>query len=630
MNISIESATKSERSLADAPATVRVFTRAELDRNQWEYLSEMLNAIDGFMGIDHGIYSVAMARGIPDVNGTGNRLLVMLDGHILNSKLNGAWYDYDLSAAERVEVVIGPASCLYGADAFQGVVNIITLPAEGRQGGRAQAAAGSFDSFLGALTYKKTQGDFQFAAHLKAMSSEGFPIRGRALGPDGTTFASDDQSFEKPRNASLWLRYKGISAYYDHFNHHNGYRTYTNLHDDTRWNLIYNNFGIVAQASPSERAQAELRVYGGTGLGNSERFAMYLAPGQTPLRLSQREWFAGTQAEGRFQGERLGRLIAGAQFEHFDVSDFKRVATERPDTIGFVPSQTYHNLAGYLQLEKDLSPSVYLIAGLRYDYNSLFNSTLNPRGGMVFRLGEQTKLKMMYGQAFRAPDIYEMFTNDPNIRFIANPGLAPEKLKTFELSANTLVNSRIWLEALGYYNLMDDIIGATLLPDPANPQATTPTHTQYQNLGQADARGFTLRAILDLDWLKLSTGYTYNDSRDQEGAPLPNTNRNLWNNTIEIAPIQQISLIIRHFHCDEFTLLASNRYAPGKLPGFDRLDAVLAISRLPIKGLALGLRAENLTDVDAAFPGPRGGSGLFPGRSLYAPRAFMARVSYDF
>jgi len=240
-------------------------------------------------------------------------------------------------------------------------------------------------------------------------------------------------------------------------------------------------------------------------------------------------------------------------------------------------------------------------------------------------------MKCMYGQAFRAPDVYEMYSTDKtNIKFVQNDHLNPEILKTFELSGNSVITDYLWFEIIGYYNIMNNIIGAVTIPNPNNPLETPPTYTQYQNIGHANSKGINANAILNFKYAKLSLSYTYNLSENEDGEQLANTNHTIFVNSLELKPLKNLNVTVNYFYYDDFSLSKTNIYYPQKLPGFSRFDVVVLYSNFLLKGLGLSFRVDNLTDVDAGYPGARGGSGVFPGRNLFTSRAFYGKLAYSF
>ena len=173
----------------------------------------------------------------------------------------------------------------------------------------------------------------------------------------------------------------------------------------------------------------------------------------------------------------------------------------------------------YAQDEIRLGSKLVLNLGLRYDHYSTFGATTNPRAALIYNPRPRTTLKLLYGQAFRPPNVYELYYHAPGNE--SNPALQPETAKTTELVWEQYFPNRVRLTITGFYYPIRGLINA---------QSDVATDSiRYANLDQVDIRGvdLALRKRLPLE-LEGGISYSFQDSRNRNTAnPLTNSPRHL-------------------------------------------------------------------------------------------------------
>jgi outer membrane receptor for ferrienterochelin and colicin len=132
MNIEVYSASKHMQSVSDAPASVTVVTADQIQKYGYRTLADILQSVRGFYMTSDRDYSFVGVRGFGRLGDSNNRILVLIDGHRINDNVFGEPYLgteflVDVDLIERVEIIRGPSSSLYGADAFFAVINVITV-----------------------------------------------------------------------------------------------------------------------------------------------------------------------------------------------------------------------------------------------------------------------------------------------------------------------------------------------------------------------------------------------------------------------------------------------------------------------------------------------------------------------
>src|ERR1700690_973390 len=156
--IQVYSASKHMQSASDAPSSVTVITADEIQKHGYRTLADILESVRGFYITYDRDYSFVGVRGFGRLGDSNNRVLVLIDGHRINDNVFGEPYlgteflaDVDL--IERVEIIRGPSSSLYGADAYFAVINVVTRKAPQLKGAELSFASASFGTYQGRASY---------------------------------------------------------------------------------------------------------------------------------------------------------------------------------------------------------------------------------------------------------------------------------------------------------------------------------------------------------------------------------------------------------------------------------------------------------------------------------------------
>jgi outer membrane receptor protein involved in Fe transport len=158
MNVEVYSASKHTQSASDAPSSVTVVTADEIEKSGYRTLADILESVRGFYITYDRDYSFVGVRGFGRLGDSNNRILVLIDGHRINDNVFGEPYLgteflVDVDLIERVEIIRGPSSSLYGADAFFAVINVITRKQEQMRGFELSFAGASFETYRGRVSY---------------------------------------------------------------------------------------------------------------------------------------------------------------------------------------------------------------------------------------------------------------------------------------------------------------------------------------------------------------------------------------------------------------------------------------------------------------------------------------------
>ncbi|MBT1073006.1 TonB-dependent receptor plug domain-containing protein [Pelotalea chapellei] len=620
-------ATKRATSLRKAPAIATIITADEIRNMGARNLLDVLKMVPG-IGISINEYGVTMieVRGVR--SSTSEKILVMINGHSLNKNFTGsAFYSYaEMLPTEnirQVEVVRGPGSALYGNSAFVATINIITRNAEEINGLELNAGGGSFGSFKGNLLGGKAIGDkltlsgsldhYQTNGHKRIVESDylsgnpsSFPFPTASL---STAPNTPDLSL-KQTDAFLKIGYGDLSF-------RGGYRTvrkgafvglgfaltdnsYQDI--DTYWSELAYGLNL------SETFSTNIKLYydlyeqvpnvkilpnGFLGFPNG-MIGRPLVKDRTIGAELQVDWEA-------FTGN---HLIGGFSFEDMQQYGVRQLGNFNPLTgvpLGSIQEVATWNknanrqiYAFYLQDEWQLLERLNLTTGLRYDHYSDFGSTVNPRIGLVWSFLENADLKILYGQAFRAPNFQELY-NINNPAQLGNSKLKPEHIETIETGIGWRLNRSFAANLNYFYSTIKDQIDV----DPS----TTPTPT-YANFRKSKTQGIELGLNgaygPDLYW---KMNYAFQDPRDADSErKLAYVPSHRASGSINYAPVKYVNL-----HTDVLWTgprPRSNGDSRPEMPAYTTVDLAVTLKNfyktLEIQGTVRNLFDEHYKDPDTS------------------------------
>ena len=492
-------ATGAKQPLRLAPAVATVITAQDIAAMGAVDLDEVLETVPGMhvgrsnqanspLYVTRGIYSEFNPQTLMLQNGVPMTTLFVGSRGII-------WGGLPLENIARIEIIRGPGSALYGADAFSGVINIITKTAEDTPGTEFGVRAGSFKSRDGWVQYGGKLGAVSAAAYLRIGSTEGqketvqadaqtlldglFGTNASlAPGPMNTGYDAIDGSLDLGlQNLRLHAGYKlrdkvgtgtGIASALDPV----GAMRSERFHTDLTWSDIEFSPGWKMTLAGSFLHYAQkikpVQIFPPGAFGGSFPNGMFGAPNtwERQLRLSAVAAYSG------FSGHNI-RLGAGHDdldlYRTQEFKNFTLIASGLPipTTSGqieeFPVSESFmepqHRKVSYLyaQDEWQVVRDWTLTAGIRRDQYSDFGGTTNPRLALVWDASFDLTAKLLYGRAFRAPAFTEQHSiNNPVIR--GNANLRPETIRTLEaaLSWQARASTQVNLSLFRYD--MKDII----------------------------------------------------------------------------------------------------------------------------------------------------------------------------
>lgn len=518
MAINVTISTNTKQALSKAPSVISVITAEDIKATGATNLTDILQSVPGLYIRTNlfGFRPLVTSRGA----GAAHVLLMVNGAPVKDLAWSSGifWKGLSTNMIDRVEVIRGPGSALFGSDASAGVINVITKTAGRINQSEAGVRAGSFDTQAGWMQHGGSWNGFDIGITAEVSHTDGH----------NPTIAKDGQT-SKDATAGTHVSYAPGYAHYGwdgadirfsmaqgNWRLHADYVRHSNLGtgltgagvldpltraSDSRYNLdlFYNNEAYAKDWG----LNAELRYRNldyTSGNGFQERppgyNGTYPAGQLNQQRSAERQ--LNFEASGLYTGARnhATRLGGGYNWQNlYSVEHFVNYGTG-PNGNALSAGGPLVNLSGspyafapekirqikylFLQDVWTFASDWELTAGARYDYYSDFGGALTPRLALVWQSTERLTTKLMYGQAFRAPSYLELYSL--TAATTPNPGLRPERSRTLDLSFSYLAAKDLTL-GLGLYQFVQsDLIAG----DSAN---------KYQNIGSNTSRGIELEAM---------------------------------------------------------------------------------------------------------------------------------------
>lgn len=512
-NTKVEAASKSKENIGTAPGLMTVIGKQEISAFGGNSLTDVLNRVVG-MYVAGSYY---FPNNLPTVRGdlqthTASHVLILIDGRPLRESMYGGLdfpvlASYPLDAIERLEIIRGPGSVLYGTNAFTGVINIVTKQ-EQKDFSQVTLKTGSFGttgvSFINAVSKK----DFHFSTTINYFNQKGWDFN-----------AIDQKGVNKTQQYGQDNLGIGISAMYKNlsvrsflgksdrdvmgdlptwnadgtFNTVNAYRNFVDVgykmnHSAKQYSTI--NLTLNSFSQKSNRDLRPAHFYSSDGL---LEFTHFIKP-NPKLNI-----IIGA----------LGTLITG------------QANGTNPTTSAsyfIVPSYSDVRLASYVQADYRLSTAVKLIAGGQVNKVPGQSVDFVPRIGTIINITPELGFKGLYGAAYKTGAASELYSNVPNTLY-GNANLLPEKVTTIDLQIFYQKSTYQFTASAFQSDQTNTVIRKPFsqLPD-VTQQGTNPSANYYLNLGTLQMKGLEVEAkIFPVQDLLITATYAYQESKNNKG-----------------------------------------------------------------------------------------------------------------
>ncbi len=484
---SVFSASKYEQKVSEAPASVSIVTATEIKRYGYRTLGEILASLRGFYLSSDRNYEYLWVRGFSRPGDYNSRVLLLVDGlrvndNIYDTAATGTEFLLDVDLIERVEVVRGPGSSLYGANAFFAVVNVITKRGRDLKGTEAAAEVGSFAARRGRLTYgERFGGTWEVLVSGTIYRSDGersiyFPEY-----DDPETHFGVARDGDGDRVHSLFGKFSvrdlTLSAAFSRRKKEVPTGAYEVVFNDPRnHNVDEQAFAQVQYAPQLAGGELHARAYYGHYYFDGDYVYEEPEAGQFINRDEARGQWLGTEVHFTRPWFDRHKITLGGEYRRNLRQDQRNFDFE----INLDDRRDSDNWGIFIQDEWLLHPRLRFHAGLRYDRFYTGGSSTNPRLALIYQPYDRTTLKLLYGEAFRAPNAFELHYHDGPSTQRTNPDLGPETIRTYELIWEQAIGNNLRGVTNAFYYRIEDLITLQLGEDDL---------TVFRNVEEVEAFG---------------------------------------------------------------------------------------------------------------------------------------------
>jgi vitamin B12 transporter len=523
-------------------SSVTVITAKDIERDQRRTVPDALATVPGLnvvqSGGPGGLTSVFM-RGT-----NANHTKILIDGIDASDPSNPARV-FDLGQLltadiQQIEVLRGPQSGLYGADAIGGVISIITKKGEGPPRATGMIEGGSFGTFNQTAALSGSQDRFNYALNVAHFRSTDTPVTPLELLPPGQKAIGnnyDNMTYSTKLGADVNenLTLNSVIRYTDATLRFTG---------DTFDPVTFASFPAAAQSTQVvhqlfTREEAIWSVLDGRiknyfGVNYTNHWNSNISPGDAAPTITtgdrlKYDWHTVTQLAP------YHTVIVGAEHE---------TETLHTSTL----SAQNVNKAGYVELQSQFANRLFLVENVRQDDNDRFGEHPTYRlAPAVIVPFTETKFKASYGSGFKAPTLNQLFVNFPAFFFFANPNLKPEESVGYDAGfEQPLFNDRVRFGSTYFHNDITNLIQS--VSDPVTFSST------LVNIGRATTEGSeSFVAARITDRVRIRADYTFTRAVDIDaGLELLRRPKEKWSANVIWNPIDPLTLSATVLHTGSF------------------------------------------------------------------------------
>jgi iron complex outermembrane receptor protein len=421
------------------------------------------------------------SRGFSRPADYNNRIVIMIDGHIMNEMVYGSAFmgnelALNLDNVEKIEIIRGPGALVYGSGAMLNIINVIMKKGSEIDGVTVSAGTGSFGrNDLSAIYGKKIANtDISISGTAGTYKGEDYYFS-EFDAPETNNGISKGMDWEKyvglqtgitnnnfKLSAGFSQRSKGIPT--GAFN--------TDLSGDVK--SLDERYYIEASYRKELKKNGSLLFrsyyddYGYTG--------SYPSDGNDYFDASDGRW-AGGEIQYYLEAGKRNIITAGFELKYTFRADYSEWDN---DTTYFDQNYPFTFLSFYAQDQIKLLKNLHFTAGLRYDHYSIFGQAASPRFAVVYNYSEASTLKLMYSGAFRIPNVYESYYESNNDHK-SNPNIKPERIRATEIAWSHKLSDTFYgtlsLYKFSTVNLIDQVLDEN------------DGLTVFRNIGKANGSG---------------------------------------------------------------------------------------------------------------------------------------------
>jgi outer membrane receptor protein involved in Fe transport len=530
----VVSASRKSQSINLAPASVGLVTRMQIEQAGTSSFDDAFNGINGITvtrSSNSNVQSFSI-RGASEVagGGIGNRVLLLLDGRpAITPESGGAlWNLVPLGAIDRVEVIKGAYSSLYGSSAMGGIVNVITRTPDTTSHSNLHLHYGAYGPAPAYTGYERYN-DFYGADF----------ITSRKLGKWSYLFNFAGKSNDGNREQTSFNQYNGYGKFKFDFSPNRSLQVsamYNDIFNDTpgTWLSTTQAYSVADYRKDDTQHRREwngdlyYQALAGSNVKYSTRFYYYGAasdyvfngdPDNDSTNVNTGKQYVDSEYVNVHRFGNTSQVDVSVGDVHYLIGGFDLQADYidgQPDTVLYGIHRAT-NIGVFVQDQMTFSERLIVTAGLRYDYYNIkgtfMEGNVNPKIAAVYQVNEKVSVRSLLAKAFRNPSISERYTKfeqGGGLRFTTSPLLRAEKL-TLSAEVGTKINLNPFrFDVAVYYNKYKDLIYYEQRPTPDGSLLF-----EVVNLNKAIMQGFEISAEYSpLKQLAFQAGYSYLDAKD--------------------------------------------------------------------------------------------------------------------
>jgi len=535
-SIKITSASKTSQEITKVPSTVFIIDETQIKENGYFTLEEALSDLPGFQFRNIlGINSYVFQRGVTSQN---NLILVLIDGVQINELNSGGFYaggQYNLSNIERIEVIYGPSSVVYGTNAVSGIINLVTKSVSDKK------------IEIGTLAgnYKTLKSDAT-VSHFNNKKESGFVASGmikttrkaNLKGSEGDNNWTDlMENFENDYSFDLKIRLKdfniGTNILYKQASTATLNKSVGTYYRDygTSWNIRFINNYLKYNKKLSEKLTISSILYNrnATVLRNTIYYVVdtaqigYYRPNnltgfENILNFDLTPYFSFTS----------GITIEFEQLSEKNSLSFSDSPEHRPPKPQ-KPSLVNNSLVSFfLEPRLTIFKNLYLSGGFRLDQSTIYSHVLTPHASFIYQLNDHL-FRFSYAEAFRAPKPWDYSDG------LGNTSLLPEKMNSLEAAFVFSISKDFRIDLIGYKNNLENALTKEFLNE----------NYRWTNGGKINTGGIEIFIRFAFPKIKSSLNYTYSQSYDERKEFIPEISRHTGNAGITYSFNKNIKLNLR-------------------------------------------------------------------------------------
>lgn len=492
----VDSASLREQPASEAPASVSVITHDEIQKLGYQNLGDILAGVRGFYTSSDRNYTYLGVRGFGRQGDYNSRVLILVNGHRINDNVTGGvtlanGFIVDSDLIDRVEVVRGPGSALYGNNAFFGVINVITRSGKDISGAETAFSAGSFDSYRGRVSvgYELEHG-IDFLASGTLLNREGHDklFYQEYVQPPVSDGFSRHTDGEEAESSFARLSWNGLKLEGGWVERAKKIPTgsFNTVFGDPRNSTVDGNYYIRTTLDHTFENEVTLNIqvsydtvtYKGRYIYSDPTSPVPLATTESIEHILGRWWTEDIHAHRTWFDQLT--VTAGFQIvENIDQNQWNYQTQPYLQTL----NASHHSTiwSPYFDTSWSITTNLILSAGFRNDVGDFAGSSLSPRASVIYSPLDTSTVKLLYGKSFRGPNAYERYYSDGGLSQKGNPNLEPETIETYEWVGEQKLGRHFTASISAYYYIAHDLINQVI--DPVDQLLV------YQNVSNVRGRG---------------------------------------------------------------------------------------------------------------------------------------------